>query len=97
LERAAERLGVTIESAAQVGPVYTFSLEANGHRLECGKAYHLRMGMAGEPRRTCEYRFACRLEPTRRVWAIAHPETGGVWAREGPPEEAMCPDPLALV
>ena len=96
LEQAAQRLGATITSAAQVGPTYSFGLDAQGHPLECGKAYHVHLGMAGEPQRQVEFRFVCRLEPTRRVWAITHPVSGAVWGMEGPPDVAMCPDPLAV-
>ena len=96
LERMAAEAGTEIASAAQAGPELTLGLESNGFPLECGQGFHTHLSFDGTEPRSLLYRFVCRLEPTRRVWALVCPETGGVWLLEGPPGEPMCPDPLAV-
>ena len=95
LEWLARESGLTILSAAQTDGETRMELEAQGHPLECGQGFHMRQRSDGVPVSTTALRFVCRLEPERRVWAIVHPATGQVWARQELPDDAQCPDPLA--
>ena len=95
LEHVAALRGASIVWARQRVGWRIFGLKALGFPLECGQAFFAEMRMDGSGQTQRLYRFVCRLETRRRVWAIIDPASGRRWLMEGPPDQAQCPDPLA--
>ena len=95
LERLAREQGVSITFAAQESLGGACGLHAQGYPLECGQAWHQTRGLTGGSVVTTHYHFVCRLELTKRVWVVVDAMTGEGWLLEGPPGQAMCPDPRA--
>ena len=96
LQRHADAAGLTIMQAEQRNRAgYRLRLEARGAPLQCGQGVHQEIPLDGGAPVCRTYRFVCRLESARRVWAVLDAATGRAWGWETDPGDAMCPDPLA--
>ena len=83
LEALAQETGQTITTARIALGVQALELDADGHPLVCGQCVTRDLSLTGAGARDVRYRWICRQEPGRWVWAI----TDGLrsWEVTAPP------------